>query len=121
MSSTGDWQRLGGDSDVLSTAYAVQAGVYQSGDKLLAINRSEAEDRVAVLTDARLAPLFQGLDFDRVDDRAGSRSSLIEEIWRLFLALMMAALIVEAALCIPRLPQPGTIAPAGLREQKVAA
>lgn len=112
LTSTGDWQRLGGNPDVLSTAYAVEAGVYQAGEKLLAVNRSEAEDRVAVVTDARLAPLFQGLDFDRVDDRAGSRSSLIEEIWRLFLALMMAALIVEAALCLPRLPQPGTASPA---------
>jgi len=119
-SATGDWQRVGGDRDVLSTAYGVQAGVYQSGEKLLAVNRSEAEDKPAVVTDARLAPLFQGLDFDRVDDRAGSRSSLIEEIWRLFLAFMMAALVVEAALCIPRLPQPGAPG-AAQRERKVAA
>ncbi len=55
-----------------------------------------------VVADAPLAGLFQGLDFDRVDEKAGSSTSLIEEIWRLFLAIMMLALILEAALCIPR-------------------
>lgn len=120
-SATGDWTRIGGEGEVLSTAFSVQAGVYQAGEKLFAVNRSEAEDRPAVVTDARLAPLFQGLDFDRVDDQAGSRSSLIEEIWRLFLAFMMAALVIEAALCIPRLPQPGTASAPKPREQKAAA
>jgi hypothetical protein len=109
--SAAEWQRLAGDSDAVSTSYVWQAGVYRDGEKLLAINRSEIEDRAIPLTDPRVASLFERLDFDRVDDRAGSQSSLIEEIWRLFLAFMMAALVVEAALCLPKL-NPQAQAPA---------
>jgi len=107
--TTEQWQPLSRREDVLSTDYAYQAGVYQAEEKLFAVNRSEAEDRPMVVADAPLAGLFQGLDFDRVDEKAGSSTSLIEEIWRLFLAIMMLALILEAALCIPRRPQPETI------------
>ena len=46
--------------------------------------------------------LFQGLDFARVDDKAGSIGSLIQEIWRLFLVAMMVAMVAEAALCLPK-------------------
>ena len=62
-----------------------------------------------MLADTRVAELFRGLDFSRVDDRAGSIQALIQEIWRLFLVAMMVALIVEACLCLPKLaPATGT-------------
>ncbi|MGD9856608.1 MAG: BatA domain-containing protein [Planctomycetaceae bacterium] len=101
--SGGDWRRLSETGDALSTSHAVQAGVYEQGEKLFAVNRSVPEDRPAVLGDNRVAGLFGDLEFDRIDDRAGSGKRLLEEIWRLFLSLMMAALLVEACLCIPRL------------------
>ena len=47
-----------------------------------------------------------GLDFARVDDRAGSVGSLIQEIWRLFLVAMMVAMVVEAGLCLPKPARP---------------
>lgn len=97
-----EWRRIAGDSDVLSDAYAWQAGVYEHHDRLLAVNRSTAEDQPAVVADTRVAGLFDRLEFDRVDDRAGSGLSLLSEIWRTFLALMMAALLVEAGLCVPK-------------------
>jgi hypothetical protein len=96
------WQRLAGSEEALSTEAAAQGGVYLSGERLLAVNRPAAEDRAAILDDHRVGELFKGLDFARVDDQAGSLSSLIQEIWRLFLATMMLALIVEAVLCLPR-------------------
>ena len=77
------------------------AGVYAAGDRLLAVNRSPAEDQAAVLADDRVAGLFKGLDFTRVDDRAGSLAGLIQEIWRPFVVAMMIALLLEAALCLP--------------------
>ena len=98
------WKRLAGADDVVSTDYPSQAGVYQSGERLLAVNRPAAEDNAAVLADARVAGLFKGLDFSRVDDQAGSLGSLIQEIWRIFLACMMVAMMVEAGLCLPRKP-----------------
>jgi hypothetical protein len=49
-----------------------------------------------------VAELFRGLDFTRLDDRAGNASSLIQEIWRIFLATMLVALVLEALLCVPK-------------------
>ena len=96
------WKRLAGGDDAVSTDYSHHRGVYQSGDRLLAVNRPEAEDAAPVLTDARVAGLFRGLDFARVDDQAGSLGSLIQEVWRLFLTAMMVALVAEAGLCLPK-------------------
>jgi hypothetical protein len=96
------WRRLAGATDALSTEYPHHAGVYEAGERLLAVNRSAAEDQAPVLSEDRVAELFRGLDFVRVDDRAGSLAGLIQEIWRPFLIAMMIALLAEAALCLPR-------------------
>jgi hypothetical protein len=97
------WQRVIGDEKAISTEFAFQRGVYVAGERLLAVNRSAAEDQAQVLAEHRLGELFRGLDFARVDDQAGSLGSLIQEVWRLFLASMIVALIVEAGLCLPKL------------------
>ncbi len=110
------WQRLAGNPDALSNTYAEHAGTYRFDDQLLAINRGEAEDAVTIVPRERVAALFDRLDFDRVDDQAGSGTSLIQEIWRLFLVMMMVALLLEAALCIPR----RVAALSGPRGQEVA-
>lgn len=99
---TEPWVRLAG-GQALSTDYADHQGVYAAGERWLAVNRAGGEDQAPVLADPRVAGLFQGLDFARVDDRAGSVRSLIQEIWRLFLAAMMVAMVVEAGLCLPKL------------------
>jgi hypothetical protein len=96
------WHQVAGAPEAISTDYAHHAGVYVAGDKLLAVNRSTSEDQAAVLTDDRVAELFKGLNFTRVDDRAGSLVGLIQEFWRPFLVVMMIALLVEAGLCLPR-------------------
>ena len=100
------WQRLAGDENALSTDYAFCPGVYQAGDRLLAVNRTAAEDQAAVLDDERAAGLFRRLPFDmvigaRVDDTAGGSKALVQEIWRMFLLAMMVAMVCEAALCLP--------------------
>ena len=97
-----EWQPVSVRDGVLSTEYAVQSGIYASGDKLLAVNRALDEDLAPVVEDERVRELFQGFDFTRVDDRAGSSRGLIEETWRMFLWLMIVALLAEAALCLPR-------------------
>jgi hypothetical protein len=102
------WQRLAGPEDAVSGDYPVHRGVYSAGDQLLAVNRSAEEDQAPILDDSRIAGLFNGLNFIRVDHRAGRLGILIEEIWRPFLAAMIIALIAEAALCLPRTTvQPG--------------
>jgi hypothetical protein len=100
---TAPWERLAGAEEALSTDYPYHGGVYSSDERLLAVNRPVLEDLAKPLEDAQVAELFQGLDFIRVDDRAGNIDSLIQEIWRLFLATMMVAMVVEAALCLPKL------------------
>ncbi len=100
------WERLAGPTDAVSTESAIQPGAYRAGERLLAVNRTEAEDAGAPLAADRVAGLFQGLSFSRVDDQAGSLGSLIQEIWRVFLICMLVALVGEALLCLPRrMPQ----------------
>ena len=103
-----DWKRLAGTADALSTDYPAQAGVYEAGERLLAVNRPAAEDLAPVLTADQVAGLFRGLDFTRVDDTADGAGSLVQEIWRLFLVAMMVAMVVEAALCLPKVARPPT-------------
>ena len=98
------WKRLGGAAEAVSTDYALHRGVYQAGERLIAVNRPVAEDAAPILKDDRIAGLFKGLDFSRVDDQAGNVGSLIQEIWRIFLATMMVAMLVEAGLCLPKKP-----------------
>ena len=86
----------------LSTEALYHRGVYSANDRLLAVNRPANEDDARVLNESRLAELFRGLNFVRVDDRAGSVSSLIQEIWRVFLITMLISLILEAVLCLPK-------------------
>jgi hypothetical protein len=97
-----NWQQLAGSQGTLSTEYPFHAGVYSAGDKTLAVNRDEAEDCPAVLGDARVAELFHGLDFDRVDDQAGNMHSLAREVWRVCVGGMLLAIVAEAGLCLPR-------------------
>ncbi|MCA1684405.1 MAG: hypothetical protein LC745_00160, partial [Planctomycetia bacterium] len=96
------WRRLAGVDEAISTDFPSHQGVYSAGDRLLAVNRPPAEDSAPVLADDRVAGLFRGLDFARVDDKEGNIGSLIQEVWRLLLAAMMVALVVEAGLCLPR-------------------
>lgn len=114
-SATGEspdqWQQLSGGDDGLSTEAHCHAGVYSAGDKLLAVNRPTPEDDEKQLADAAVNELFRGLDFTRVDDRAGNASSLIQEIWRMFLTVMLLSLVLEALLCVPKvLPGKGAAA-----------
>ncbi len=96
------WKRLAGADGALSTDYANQPGIYEAGDRLLAINRAAAEDLAPVVAPGRVAELFKGLDFTRVDDSSDDANSLVQEVWRLFLCAMMGAMVIEAALCLPR-------------------
>jgi Aerotolerance regulator N-terminal len=100
------WKRVAGAEDAISTDYSFHRGIYSAGDKLLAVNRALGEAQAPVLADSRVDELFRGLDFARVNDRAGSLGSLIQEIWRMFLIAMLVAMVGEAALCLPKLARP---------------
>ncbi|HBE71268.1 MAG TPA: hypothetical protein DDW52_24235, partial [Planctomycetaceae bacterium] len=108
-----DWEMVAGSPDVLSTAYDATAGIYGKGDLTFAVNRRAEEDNAELVDDDALASLFAGLQFSRVDATAGDLGGLVREVWRVFLILMIIALIAEAALSLPRKPR---TAAAGLGE-----
>ncbi len=97
-----DWVRKAGPDEGTSTHFARYSGVYGEGERLIAVNRGDAEDTIETATGDQLEGIFAGLNFDRVQQQAGSSASLVQEIWRLFLGLMMIALVAEALLCLPR-------------------
>ena len=100
-----NWTSIVEGDQGISTEALYHRGVYRSNDRLLAVNRPATEDESRVLSESRLSELFRGLNFVRVDDQAGSLNSLIQEIWRVFLITMLVALIVEAVLCLPKVPR----------------
>lgn len=100
---TADWRQLAGDSDVLSSEYAWQAGVYGTDTRMFAVSRSAAEDQTDGLSFERIEGLFGDLPLSRVDQQAGSLAGLVREVWRFFLVAMIVALTAEAALCLPKL------------------
>ena len=96
------WKRSGGEAgSVESTLLPLRAGVVESGDKLVALNRPLSEDGSSVVATKTLEELFTGLEFRHISDELESEKSLTSEVWRTFLWLMAAAIIGEALLCMP--------------------
>lgn len=102
-SESGDrWLRMAGDPVGTSMHYARYAGVYGDDERLVAINRGESEDLPGVVAAERLEVIFEGIGFDHVDQESDFGQSIVQEVWRLFLGLMMLALLLEAVLCLPK-------------------
>lgn len=96
------WQQLAGDAG-MSNEFDCHAGVYRSQDRLFAVNRPASEDIASMVGDEKLSELFAGLSLDRVNQTAGTLGGILREIWRVMLILMLFALLIEAALCLPGL------------------
>lgn len=78
------------------------AGVYESGDQVIAVNRASSEDESAKISESELASVLDENSFDMVSISSASFSNLTNEIWKLFVAIMIAALIAEGWLSLPR-------------------
>lgn len=88
----------------------VQAGVYRSGDRLLAVNRPASEDEPDVLDVDQAHKLFGDLPFQMMQDRRNPLGQLQGEIWRVFLVIMLLFLIGEGILILPARKQAGPAA-----------
>jgi hypothetical protein len=77
-----------------------QAGVYQSGDRWLVVNRPAAEDEFERIGDEAISGLFGTLSFQLFQAQRDD-TALQGEIWRMFLFLMLLALLIEAWLIRP--------------------
>ena len=90
-----------GDGNVLSNQFSQHPGVYQSDDLLIAQNRLGDEDSGKLVASETLSSLFGALDWSRIEVGASARS-LVQEIWRWFVIVMLVAMVVEALLCMPK-------------------
>ncbi|MHB8522239.1 MAG: BatA domain-containing protein [Limisphaerales bacterium] len=79
----------------------VHAGVYRSGNRLMAVNRPATEDDTEILESDQARRLFGSLPFQTLEERRGRSTSLQGEIWRLFLLGMLLFLLVEGLLIRP--------------------
>jgi hypothetical protein len=86
---------------VLMSQRTINNGLYESEEASFALNRPLTEDAVEVVSDGTLEQVLNGLNYTRIDDKAGSAMALASEIWRTFLVLMILALMAEALLCVP--------------------
>jgi len=107
------WDRLAGPADAASTEAGLQAGVYAEDGRLVAVNRTAAEDRATSVPAERIDSLFRGLPFTRIESAAGRGERLVQEIWRAFLIAMLLALVGEGLLSLPR-PRPAADLPKAL-------
>jgi hypothetical protein len=120
------WRQIAGPA-AASTEAGFHAGVYESQGRLLAVNRPAVEDAAEVVADAQVESLFQGLTFNRFQQKAGGLGSIVQEVWRLFLMAVLVALVVEGLLCLPRRlsdrssPRLPPKRPAAQRAREVAA
>jgi Aerotolerance regulator N-terminal len=90
-----------GDSTVLTNQYAQNTGVYRINDLLIAQNRLGDEDSGKLVSAETLSSLFGALNWSRIEVGASAKS-LVQEIWRWFLIVMLVAMVVEAMLCMPK-------------------
>ena len=86
-----------------------QAGVYRSGERLLAVNRPKAEDDPEILSGEVVKRLFGSLGLQMLQDRPGQADNLQGEIWRLFVCAMLLFLVVEGILILPARSRPGGV------------
>jgi hypothetical protein len=116
------WRQIAGPA-AASTEAGFHAGVHESNGRLLAVNRPAAEDAAEVVADAEVESLFQGLSFNRFQQKAGGLGSIVEEVWRLFLIAVVLALVAEGLLCLPRShsDRPPRSLPAGRASREAAA
>jgi hypothetical protein len=94
------WESVDGNG---SKEILTEAGVYRSGDRLLAVNRPSAEDDPEILEAAVVRELFGDLAIQMLHE-GGKGGNLQGEIWRMFLVVMLLFLVAEAVLILPARP-----------------
>lgn len=108
------WQHVDGwPEGTLSTQQQLVAGVFGVGENLISRNRPPSEDHGSPLQNEELDKLFAGLEYSVVEDTVRKSSSLVSEIWRFFVVMLVAALIFEGLLCLPDV-RPKRLVPAQL-------
>lgn len=117
--ATGAWVPLDDASrEVLVSSRSVRSGLYTHDGVQYALNRPLSEDSPTTIGDDMVSGLFSGLEFTRLDDAAGSSTALASEVWRVFLVIMIVALMAEALLCLPERRRVEQTAEPGVRDPR---
>ncbi|MFN9911979.1 MAG: hypothetical protein ACK53L_05325, partial [Pirellulaceae bacterium] len=96
------WQPLAATPSDPSTAPELLSGVYAAGDKLVTVHRPPSEDSAETVDEETFKELLAGMEVYRLDELIATQRPLQQEIWRFFLMAMIAALLLEAYLSLPR-------------------
>lgn len=97
------WRPAEGSGRASLSTLDVSGGVASNGDQLLALNRPASEDDAALRPTASLTELFGDVDVVTAEvsgAAAKDDGGLLEEIWRVFMALALIGLLAEALLCV---------------------
>ncbi len=78
------------------------AGVYRSGETVMAVNRPALEDEREVLPVEEARKLFASLPMHLFNESGREKSALQGEVWRFFLGGMLIMLFVEGWLLLPK-------------------
>ena len=81
---------------------AGEAGVYRVDDEYQALNRPVEEDLVEELEESRWNDLMGNVNHSLFENAEKEKSSLVSEIWRFFYIFMLAMLLTETVLCLPK-------------------
>lgn len=79
----------------------LNAGVYRSGERLIALNRPPTEDDPEMLDATEARNLFAGMSFQMLQEKQRQSDALQGEVWRFFLFGMLIFLIGEGILILP--------------------
>lgn len=92
------WHPVGSDS---TKNIRIHAGLYRSGERIVAVNRPSTEDDSNTLTNESVEQLFGELPLRMAQQADVESNALQGEIWRMFLFGMLSFLIVESWLVLP--------------------
>ena len=82
---------------------ATDAGVYQVGTRVTAVNRPVAEDEPDVIDETAVRTAFGPVSFRMFTDKGGGANAALQsEIWRWFMVAMLIFLTGEAVLALPK-------------------
>ncbi|MEK7684447.1 MAG: BatA domain-containing protein [Verrucomicrobiota bacterium] len=110
MSATDQRRRWASVDAASPKDFRFQAGVYRSGERMVAVNRPALEDEPEVMELGATERLFGNLPFQMLLETRNRTGQLQGEIWRFFLSAMLIFLVVEAMLILPqRQPQPSRV------------
>lgn len=91
-----EWKPVSGQGNALA-----EAGIYQEGARLIAVNRPAIENELQFVPVAEIRRLFATLPVQLHEEKAAGRGSLQGEIWRFFLVAMLLFLLAEGWLILP--------------------